>query len=39
MLVDLLGARGIIDMGVNRGATVEEAVLIADEGEGIVWDC
>ena len=27
MLVDLLGARGIIDMGVNRGATVEEAVL------------
>ena len=39
VLVDLLGARGIIDMGVNRGATVEEAVLIADEGEGIVWDC
>lgn len=27
VLVDLLGARGIIDMGVNRGATVEDAGL------------
>ena len=27
VLVDLLGARGIIDMGVHRVATVEEAIL------------
>lgn len=27
VLVDLLGDRGVIDMGVNRNATVEEAVM------------
>lgn len=27
VLSDILGDRGIIDMGIRRGATVEEAVL------------